>query len=100
MFSAVAKPHRALERRLRSRRPWSLAARNKISLPPIEGLATQIDVASLIANQTPGRTDPRRFATETLGSLLSADTQDAISRAETKAQAVSIAFLSPEFQRR
>ncbi len=65
-----------------------------------EGLATRIDVASLVANQTPGRTDPRRFATETLGSLLSADTQDAISRAETKAQAVSIAFLSPEFQRR
>jgi uncharacterized protein (DUF1800 family) len=65
-----------------------------------EGLATRIDVASLVANQTPGRTDPRRFAAETLGSLLSPDTEHAISRAETKAQAVSIAFLSPEFQRR
>jgi uncharacterized protein (DUF1800 family) len=65
-----------------------------------EGLSTRIDVASLVANQTPGRTDPGRFATETLGSLLSPDTQHAISRAETKAQAVSIAFLSPEFQRR
>jgi uncharacterized protein (DUF1800 family) len=65
-----------------------------------EGLATRIDVASLVANQTPGRTDPRRVASETLGSLLSPDTQHAISRAETKAQAVSIAFLSPEFQRR
>jgi uncharacterized protein (DUF1800 family) len=65
-----------------------------------EGLGTRIDVASLVANQTPGRTDPRRFATETLGSLLSPDTQHAIARAETKSQAVSIAFLSPEFQRR
>jgi uncharacterized protein (DUF1800 family) len=65
-----------------------------------EGLGTRIDVASLVANQTPGRTDPRRFAAETLGSLLSPDTEHAISRAETKAQAVSIAFLSPEFQRR
>ena len=65
-----------------------------------EGLATRIDVASLVANQTPGRTDPRRFAADTLGSLLSPDTEHAISRAETKAQAVSIAFLSPEFQRR
>jgi uncharacterized protein (DUF1800 family) len=65
-----------------------------------EGLATRIDVASLVANQAPGRTDPRRFAAETLGFLLSPDTQHAISRAETKAQAVSIAFLSPEFQRR
>ena len=69
-----------------------------------EGLATRIDVANLIANATPGqgpaRTDPRRFAAETLGALLSKDTEHAISRAETKVQAVSIAFLSPEFQRR
>jgi uncharacterized protein (DUF1800 family) len=49
---------------------------------------------------TPGRDDPRRFAAETLGALLSPDTQHAIARAETKAQAVSIAYLSPEFQRR
>jgi hypothetical protein len=55
-----------------------------------EGLATRIDVASLVANQTPGRTDPRRFANETLGSLLSPDTQRAISRAETKAQALRL----------
>jgi uncharacterized protein (DUF1800 family) len=65
-----------------------------------EGLGKRIDVANLVANQTPGRADPQRFAAETLGSLLSPDTQHAISRAETKAQAVSIAFLSPEFQRR
>ena len=65
-----------------------------------EGLGTRIDVASLVANRMTGLPDPRRFAAETLGSLLSADTQHAISRAETKAQAVSIAFLSPEFQRR
>jgi uncharacterized protein (DUF1800 family) len=65
-----------------------------------EGLATRIDVANLIANNTPGRSDPRRFAVETLGALLSTDTQHAISRAETKDQAVSLAYLSPEFQRR
>jgi uncharacterized protein (DUF1800 family) len=65
-----------------------------------EGLGTRIEVASLVANVTPGRDDPRRFAAETLGALLSPDTQHAIARAETKAQAVSIAYLSPEFQRR
>jgi uncharacterized protein (DUF1800 family) len=65
-----------------------------------EGLGTRIDVANLVAGMTPGRADPGRFAAETLGSLLSRDTQHAISRAESKAQAVSIAFLSPEFQRR
>ncbi len=65
-----------------------------------EGLATRIDVANMVANMPPGRVDPRRFASDTLGALLSPDTEHAISRAETKAQAVSIAFLSPEFQRR
>jgi uncharacterized protein (DUF1800 family) len=69
-----------------------------------EGLATRIDVANLIANAMPGqglgRTDPRRFAANMLGALLSKDTEHAIARAETKAQAVSLAFLSPEFQRR
>jgi uncharacterized protein (DUF1800 family) len=65
-----------------------------------EGLATRIDVANMVANMTPGRTDPRRFASDTLGALLTPDTDRAISRAESKTQAVSIAFLSPEFQRR
>jgi uncharacterized protein (DUF1800 family) len=65
-----------------------------------EGLGTRIDVANLMANATAGRTDPRRFADQTLGALLSPETQHAISRAETKAQAVSLAYLSPEFQRR
>jgi uncharacterized protein (DUF1800 family) len=65
-----------------------------------EGLGTRIEVASLVANATPRKADPRRFATETLGALLRPDTEKAISRAETKAQAVAIACLSPEFQRR
>jgi uncharacterized protein (DUF1800 family) len=65
-----------------------------------EGLGTRIDVANLIANNTPGRSDPRSFAAQTLGALLSPETRQAIARAETKDQAVSIAFLSPEFQRR
>ena len=37
---------------------------------------------------------------DTLGPLLSDDTRRAISRAETKPQAIALAFLSPEFQRR
>ena len=69
-----------------------------------EGLATRIDVANLIANAMPGQSsgkaDPRHFAAVTLGALLTPDTDHAIRRAETKAQGVSIAFLSPEFQRR
>ena len=56
--------------------------------------------AASVGDMTPGRTDPRRFASDTLGALLTPDTDRAISRAESKTQAVSIAFLSPEFQRR
>jgi uncharacterized protein (DUF1800 family) len=65
-----------------------------------EGLGTRIDVASLIANAASNDTDPRRFASERLGLLLTPETLQAIARASTKAQGLSIAFLSPEFQRR
>ncbi|WP_377295808.1 DUF1800 family protein [Rhizobium sp. SGZ-381] len=64
-----------------------------------EGLATRIDAASLFAGQVPGAIDPRAFAGDRFGPLLSDDTLQAISRAETRPQGLSIAFLSPEFQR-
>jgi uncharacterized protein (DUF1800 family) len=65
-----------------------------------EGLSTRIDVASLIARNASPQIDPRRISVDLLGPLLSPETSQAISRAETKAQGLSIAFLSPEFQRR
>ncbi|MDR3496739.1 MAG: DUF1800 family protein [Ancalomicrobiaceae bacterium] len=66
-----------------------------------EGLSTRIEVANLLAATMAGRqVDPRRFAAERLGALLNPATADAISHAATKAQGLSIAFLSPEFQRR
>lgn len=64
-----------------------------------EGLATRIDAANLFAHQAPGSVDPRSFAGDRFGPLLTADTLQAISRAETRPQGLSIAFLSPEFQR-
>jgi uncharacterized protein (DUF1800 family) len=64
-----------------------------------EGLATRIDAASLFASQVPGAVDPRAFAGDRFGPILSDDTLQAISRAETRPQGLSIAFLSPEFQR-
>ncbi|BCH61344.1 hypothetical protein RvVAR0630_39680 [Agrobacterium vitis] len=65
-----------------------------------ESLATRIDAANLFAHQIQGQIDPRAFAGDRLGPLLAADTLQAISRAETRPQGLSIAFLSPEFQRR
>jgi uncharacterized protein (DUF1800 family) len=65
-----------------------------------EGLATRIDVANLVAAATPGSDDPRRFARAILGPLLSAQTDQAMARAADRKQALSLAYLSPEFQRR
>lgn len=65
-----------------------------------EGLATRIDVANLTAASTPGNDDPRRFARGILGPLMSEQTDRAMARAADRKQALSLAYLSPEFQRR
>ena len=65
-----------------------------------EGLATRIDAANLIAASSRGRGDPRQVARDALGVLLSPHTEQAMARAEDRKQALSLAFLSPEFQRR
>ncbi|OQP87254.1 hypothetical protein BTR14_07525 [Rhizobium rhizosphaerae] len=77
-----------------------------------EGLATRLDAASLFAGQALGQPgsqsggqpggdlDPRSFLADRLGPLLSPETLKTVSRAETRAQGLTLAFLSPEFQRR
>ncbi|MBV8192838.1 MAG: DUF1800 family protein [Alphaproteobacteria bacterium] len=65
-----------------------------------EGLAMRIDAANLIAQSTPGTDDPRGFARSLLGPLLSSHTEHAMARAEDRKQALALAYLSPEFQRR
>jgi uncharacterized protein (DUF1800 family) len=65
-----------------------------------EGLATRIDVANLIAAADRGSSDPRRVARSLLGPLLSPHTDEAMARAEDRKQALALAYLSPEFQRR
>ncbi|WP_421405290.1 DUF1800 domain-containing protein [Agrobacterium fabrum] len=65
-----------------------------------EGLATRIDAASLFAHQVAGGIDPRDFVADRFGPLLTRETAQAVQRAETKPQGLTIAFLSPEFQRR
>ncbi len=66
-----------------------------------EGIKTRIDVAAgwgrQAANAVP---DPRRFAEETLGPVLSPETRQAVARAESKPQAIALLLMSPEFQRR
>ncbi|MGE6740920.1 DUF1800 domain-containing protein [Allorhizobium pseudoryzae] len=64
-----------------------------------EGLATRIDAANLFAHQVAGNIDPRAFAGDRFGALLSDETLQAVSRAETRPQGLSLAFLAPEFVR-
>lgn len=65
-----------------------------------ESLSMRMDVANMIANAVPPQIDPRRFVSDSLGPLLSNETLQAVSRAETRNQGLAIAYLSPEFQRR
>ena len=65
-----------------------------------QGLSTRMDVANMIANAVPPQIDPRCFVSDSLGPLLSNETLQAVSRAETRSQGLAIAYLSPEFQRR
>ncbi|MGA9658429.1 MAG: DUF1800 family protein [Asticcacaulis sp.] len=65
-----------------------------------EGLSTRMDFANALAGQVHTATDPRQFAIAHLGAMLSESTAQAIARAETSSQGLSLTLLSPEFMRR
>jgi uncharacterized protein (DUF1800 family) len=65
-----------------------------------EGLKMRMDVANAAAAKGADYFDPPEFIEARLGPLLSADTRSAVARAESRAQGLAIAFMSPEFQRR
>jgi uncharacterized protein (DUF1800 family) len=68
----------------------------------IDGIAHRLDTANAIA-QNPAsqeRLDPKAMLETARGPLASADTRSAVTRAETKQQAVTLLLMAPEFQRR
>lgn len=66
-----------------------------------EGIKTRIDVAAQLGRQAAGSVaDPRQLLEEVLGQLASPQTKQAVARAESKAQAIALLLMSPEFQRR
>ena len=65
-----------------------------------EGLKMRMDVANAAAAKGADYFDPPDFIESRLGPLLSSDTRGAVARAESRAQGLAIAFMSPEFQRR
>jgi uncharacterized protein (DUF1800 family) len=65
-----------------------------------EGLKTRMDVANAAASKAGDYFDPSDFVEARLGPLASDETRQAVARAESRAQGLAIAFMSPEFQRR
>jgi uncharacterized protein (DUF1800 family) len=70
------------------------------SAPWLDGLSQRLDIANALARRMGGDADPRELFEQTLGPLASTQTREAITRAESRPQALALLFMSPEFQRR
>lgn len=65
-----------------------------------EALMTHIDLARLMARRAVQTIDPRPLVTAVLGTSISAETSFQINNAPSKADAVALLLVSPEFMRR
>lgn len=65
-----------------------------------EGLKLRLDVAAQLGQRFKGTDDPLALIDAAAGPALSADTREAVSRAESREQGIALALMSPEFQRR
>jgi uncharacterized protein (DUF1800 family) len=70
------------------------------SAPWLDGLAQRLDIANQFARRLGADADPREVFEEALAPLASAETRQAITRAESRPQALALLFMTPEFQRR
>jgi uncharacterized protein (DUF1800 family) len=70
------------------------------SAPWLDGLAQRVDLANQLARRIGGQADPREVFEQTLAPIASAETRQAITRAESRPQAFALLFMAPEFQRR
>jgi uncharacterized protein (DUF1800 family) len=70
------------------------------SAPWLDGLSQRLDIANALARRMGTEADPRELVEEALGPIASAQTREAITRAESRPQALALLFMSPEFQRR
>jgi uncharacterized protein (DUF1800 family) len=68
--------------------------------PWLDGLSQRLDLANQLARRGTDQADPREIFEETLGPIASAETRQAITRAESRPQALALLFMAPEFQRR
>jgi uncharacterized protein (DUF1800 family) len=66
----------------------------------IDGMGRRLDVANNFAERVAGRIDPQYFMETVLGSSVSSEVKQAVSRAESRQQALVLLFMSAELQRR
>ena len=66
----------------------------------IDGLAQRLDIANRIAERVAATIEPDAFMETALGPLATADTRQAMARAESRQQALTLLLMAPEFQRR
>jgi uncharacterized protein (DUF1800 family) len=66
----------------------------------IDGVGQRLDIADNFAQRIADRVDHHELIETALGPLASNETRQAVARAESRQQALVLAFMSPEFQRR
>jgi uncharacterized protein (DUF1800 family) len=66
----------------------------------MDGLAQRIDIANQLARRIATSANPDATLEAALGPLASSQTRQAVARAESRQQAITLLFMSPEFQRR
>ncbi len=67
----------------------------------IDGLAQRLDIANALRRAgSASALDPQALVESALGPLASAETRQAIARAESRPQALALLLMAPEFQRR
>lgn len=65
----------------------------------IDGLSQRLDIAGNFAGRVAERLDPIALVEHGLGPLASAETRDTVARAESRAQALTLLLMAPEFLR-
>jgi len=65
-----------------------------------EGMKMRVELAAQFARQTKEGPNPVALVDDVLGPTVSAPTREAVTRAESREQAVALLLMSPEFQRR
>jgi uncharacterized protein (DUF1800 family) len=66
----------------------------------IDGLGQRADIASNFAGRVADKVEPMALVEQSLGPLASAETRDTVARAGSRAQALALLLMSPEFLRR